>query len=564
MLSVPGGRPQTRRRRDGAGGRRNLPGNGRPDVDRAPETARFSNTDAAPNPGAAGGVSMVVIASVPLACMLALAAPGGVVAPLQVAAPAAEPAAESVVPGRVLVKLAPGAAIAVGADGTPTARRADGRIEAGLSRALVRAGVRAVHPALAVAPRDLARARAAGLDRWTELSITEGADARAAAAALAAAGGLIERAEPIGLGGIASDAPAPDDTLYPQQHALENTGQLVGGVAGEAGSDIRARGAWHLSVGRADTVVAILDSGVDPHEAFADRMVPGWNVPEGNDDTMSQCSQHGTHVAGIVAARGNDGQGTAGVAWDVRIMPVTVLSGCSGTTAALAAGIVWAVDRGATVLNASLQYSVENQVLRDAIAYAMSQGAVLVAAAGNTGANGVAVPARWPEVVAVASIDSMGTPASNSAIGPQLDLAAPGVSILSTIEPGAYGLKTGTSMAAPFVSGTIALMRAAAPSIAPRDMAPIVSATAVDISVPGFDTRTGFGRLDAAAAVREARRRAGLGDLNGDTAVNGDDLGMLLAAWGPCTYACAADLTDDGAVDGDDLGQLLANWGAAN
>jgi subtilisin family serine protease len=293
-------------------------------------------------------------------------------------------------------------------------------------------------------------------------------------------------------------------------------------------------------------------------------MVPGWNVPAGNADTGDQCSQHGTHVAGIVAARGNDGQGTAGVAWNVRVMPVTVLSGCSGTTAALAAGIVWAVDHGATVLNASLQYSVENQVLRDAIAYAMSQGAVLVAAAGNTGANGLAVPARWPEVVAVASIDSMGTPASNSAIGPQLDVAAPGVSILSTIEPGAYGLKTGTSMAAPFVSGTIALMRASAPSIAPRDLAPVVNATAVDISVPGFDVRTGFGRLDAAAAVREARRRAGLGDLNGDLAVDGDDLGRLLSAWGPCSVACTADLTDDGAVDGDDLGRLLSNWGPAN
>ncbi|MFM8732364.1 MAG: S8 family serine peptidase, partial [Phycisphaerales bacterium] len=262
-----------------------------------------------------------MIASVPLACMLALAAPGGVAAPLQAAAPAAVPAAESVVPGRVLVTLAPGASSAVGAAGAPSARRADGRIDAGLSRAMARAGVRGVHAALAVAPRDLARAQAAGLDRWTELSITDGADPRAAAAALAATGGLVERAEPIGLGGIASDAPAPSDPLYPQQHALENTGQLVGGVAGASGSDIRARGAWHLSVGRADTVVAILDSGVDPHEAFADRMVPGWNVPAGNDDTLSQCSQHGTHVAGIVAARGNDGQGTAGVAWNVRIMP---------------------------------------------------------------------------------------------------------------------------------------------------------------------------------------------------------------------------------------------------
>jgi subtilisin family serine protease len=507
---------------------------------------------------------MVMPAFVALACMLALAAPGGVAAPLQGAAPVAAPADADVVRGRVLVKLVPGATIAFGTDGAPTARRGDGRADGRVARALATAGARAVGAALAVAPRDLVRARAAGLDRWVELSIDDGADPRAVAATLAAAGGIVERAEPIGIGGIASDAPAPNDPLYPQQHALENTGQLVGGVAGEAGSDIRARGAWHLSVGRADTIVATLDSGVDPHEAFADRMVPGWNVPAGNADTASQCAQHGTHVAGIVAARGNDAQGVAGVAWNVKLMPVTVLSGCSGTTAWLAAGIIWAVDHGATVLNASLQYSVENQVLRDAIAYAMADGAIVVAAAGNTGTNGVAVPARWPEVVAVGSIDSMGTPASNTAVGPQLDLAAPGVSILSTIEPGAYGLKSGTSMAAPFVSGTFALMRAAAPTIAARDLAPIVIETAVDISTPGFDNRTGHGRLDAAAAVREARRRAGLGDLNGDAAIDGNDLGLLLAAWGPCSIACAADLTDDGTVNGDDLGVMLGNWGPAN
>ncbi|NBP52443.1 MAG: hypothetical protein EBU70_14905, partial [Actinobacteria bacterium] len=98
-----------------------------------------------------------------------------------------------------------------------------------------------------------------------------------------------------------------------------------------------------------------------------------------------------------------------------------------------------------------------------------------------------------------------------------------------------------------------------------RDLAPIVNETAVDISTPGFDTRTGFGRIDAAAAVREARLRAGLGDLNGDAAIDGIDLGLLLATWGPCSsFACAADLTDDGYVDGDDLGVMLGNWGPAN
>jgi len=327
---------------------------------------------------------------------------------------------------------------------------------------------------------------------------------------------------------------------------------------------VHARAAWHLATGSPLTVIAVVDGGVDPHPEFAARMLPGWNVPASTADTGDQCGSHGTHVAGIAAAGGNDGIGIAGMDWNARILPVTVLSGCTGYTSWLADGLVWAADHGATVVNVSLQYSVGTQYLRDAVAYARARGAVVVAAAGNTGAGGVAWPAKWPEVVAVAALDSSDATSVTSAIGPELDVAAPGVAIYSTVANGGYEFKSGTSMAAPLVSGTIALMHAAAPLLAGPQLEAIIAATCTDLGTAGFDNSTGWGRIDAGRAVRTARNRQGLGDVTGDGAIDGIDLGLLLGAWGPCGFGCGADLNDDGTVDGADLAISLGNWGSAN
>ena len=464
----------------------------------------------------------------------------------------------------VMVKLVPGAALRATGRGRFVAMDADGAADAAMLRALAEIGATNATRAARVVASDVARAQAIGLDRWIEVTLPAGSDAKRAVARLAACGS-VELAEVDAIGGVAADAPAPNDPGYPIQWGLENTGQSINGFSGLAGADVHARAAWHMTTGSASTVIAVLDSGVTPHVDFAARMLPGWNVPAGNADTGDQCNSHGTHVTGIAAAAGNDGVGVAGMDWNARILPVVVLTGCSGFATVLGDGLVWAADHDADIMNLSLQYSIGPQYLRDAVAYATGGGAIVVASSGNTGANGVAWPAKWPEVVAVGSTDAMDSPAGTTAVGPEVDVAAPGVNIYASVLQDLADFRSGTSMAAPFAAGTLALMHAAAPNVPGPQLVNLLVQSCVDVSNAGFDNRTGWGRIDAAKAVRLARQAGGLGDLNGDAAIGGADMGLLLSEWGDCGgYGCAADLNEDGVVNGSDLGTLMSNWGGAS
>lgn len=462
-----------------------------------------------------------------------------------------------------MVKLAPGAAVTKDGTGQMTARRPDGTIDIPLTITLRAATpTAAIHP-WAILPRDGARAAQLGIDRWVAIDVPPGTDTPALAARLMLAStGSVQWAEIDAVGCVAADAPAPDDPDFPLQWGMENTGQEVNGSTGTSGSDIRARAAWHLSLADHRTIIAVLDSGVHPHVDLGDRILPGWNIPNDSPITDDGCNNHGTHVAGILAAAGDNGTAVAGVAWNARILPVVVVDPCTGLSSWLADGLYYAVDRGATIVNASLQYNVGTQYLRDAVLYTVGADVPVVAAAGNNGFAGVSWPAKWPEVIAVGSLRSDDSPAPTTGQGPEVDVAAPGVDVLSLVGTTGTGFNSGTSMACPHVTGTVALMRSIAPAVGIPQVRAALIGTCVDVQDPGFDDTSGHGRIDAGAAVRALRAIAGPADLNRDGVVNGADLGLLLSAWGGCGVPCPADLNDDGDVNGADLGLLLSAWGS--
>jgi thermitase len=269
--------------------------------------------------------------------------------------------------------------------------------------------------------------------------------------------------------------------------------------------NIRAPQGWDYSTGSAAVTIAILDSGVDlGHADLASKIVPGYDFVNG-DAIPQDDNGHGTHVAGIAAATGNNNIGVTGVSWGARIMPVKVLNAAGGGLFAnVAAGIIWAADNGAQVINLSLGGSSPSTVLQDAVNYAYGKGVVLVAAAGNTGSNFVLYPAHYPNVIAVGAVDSANNYAGFSNFGPELDLVAPGTSIYSTVI-GGYGYKSGTSMSAPYVSGLAAILCGINSS--PASVTFEMESTALDLGAAGFDDSYGFGLIQLDSALKLALPR---------------------------------------------------------
>jgi subtilisin family serine protease len=213
---------------------------------------------------------------------------------------------------------------------------------------------------------------------------------------------------------------------------------------------------------------------------------------------------HGTHVSGIVAAKGNNGLGVAGVAWDCRLMVVKVLDDLGdGWYSDVAAGLVYATDNGAQIANLSLGGTEDNPLMADAVDYAEAQGTLVVAAAGNIahGHHAVLYPAAYDNALAVAASDANDWRASFSCYGPEVDLAAPGSSVYSTCQGGGYCYKSGTSMAAPHVAGLAALIWSYRPTYTVTQVKETMIDTAHDIEGPGWDEYTGWGRIDAPRAL---------------------------------------------------------------
>ncbi|MGA2503336.1 MAG: S8 family serine peptidase, partial [Anaerolineales bacterium] len=277
---------------------------------------------------------------------------------------------------------------------------------------------------------------------------------------------------------------------------------------------IQAGEAWTVTTGSANVILAIIDSGIDAsHPEFAGRLVPGYDFVEGDSTPQDTCG-HGTHVAGIAAASGNNGMGVAGIDWNAKIMPVRVLNGyCSGSTADVAEGLVWAVERGARVINLSLGTSAASTLLEDASYYAYSHGAAIFAAAGNSDISPISYPAAYPWVMAVGATDTSDQRASFSSKGAALDLMAPGINIFSTTPLESfyyqslfgttkeYGYLTGTSMAAAFASGAGSLLASEPQFNTPDKIYQALTSTALDLDVPGRDNNTGFGLIQLYAAL---------------------------------------------------------------
>lgn len=267
---------------------------------------------------------------------------------------------------------------------------------------------------------------------------------------------------------------------------------------------VRADYAWNITTGSPSVVIAVIDTGIDrSHPEFSGRLTAGYDFVQGDSIPQDEHS-HGTHVAGIAAATGNNAIGVAGVDWRAKIMAVRVLDAHGdGTLANAAAGIIWAADHGADVINLSISGPSfpSPTILEDATYYAYRKGVVLVAAAGNYASNPVTYPARYPWVIAVGMTDSVNSRRVESNYGNDLDLMAPGYNILSTMPGGGYGYKSGTSMSAPFVAGAAALLRTDGKFNSPQKIYEALTQTALDLGAPGKDIYNGYGLLQLDSAL---------------------------------------------------------------
>jgi thermitase len=303
----------------------------------------------------------------------------------------------------------------------------------------------------------------------------------------------------------------PDDPWWPYMWGLANTGQAP--FAGTPGSDIHLLDAWSFSQGAGQTV-AVVDSGVDlGHDDLAGQVAAGGrNFVQGTDpNDLSDTLGHGTHVAGTIAARANNGLGVVGVAPFAKVLPLRVLdSGGQGFDSWVAQAFDYAGDLGLRVVNASLGGERDSQTLAGAIA--AHPNTLYVVPAGNGGADGIGdnndarrvLPCNlpYPNVVCVGATDEDDRRAPFSNYGAaSVDLFAPGVDIVSTFPADRYVFQYGTSMATPHVSGEAALLLAAAPSLSSHELKDLILGT-VDPR-PGLSgLSVSGGRANAGAALR--------------------------------------------------------------
>lgn len=259
--------------------------------------------------------------------------------------------------------------------------------------------------------------------------------------------------------------------------------------------------AWDDTIGETSIVVGVLDMGIDTsHSEFKGRITNPYDVLTGKSTLIGE--SHGTHVAGIIGAA-MDEKGVVGVAPNVSILPVNLFENSEVKVFNLINGIHYAVDKGADIINLSLYTPYYSATIDAAIEYAYSKGVIVVGAVGNDGKAISAYPAANEHVIAVSATNKNDSIATYSNHGNYVDIAAPGTDILSTDINGTYVTMTGTSMATPIVSGVAALILSKNPFLSPDEVENILLKSSKDLGAKGKDNSFGYGRVDAAAALKE-------------------------------------------------------------
>jgi membrane-anchored mycosin MYCP len=263
---------------------------------------------------------------------------------------------------------------------------------------------------------------------------------------------------------------------------------------------------WPLSTGR-DVTVAVLDSGVDAtHPQLRGRVAPGADFLDSTTNGTSDCTGHGTQVAGIIAAQRSTDAGFRGVAPGATIVPVRVNEDeGSGGPAALAKAIDWAVSHSASVINVSLVVYTDQPDLRRAVENALAHNVVVVAAVGNDeSALATPYPAAYAGVIGVGAIDPAGVRWQRSPPTRYVDLVAPGVAVVTTQRASGLTVVDGTSFATAFVSATAALVRSRWPRLTAVEVAQRLAATATPAAGGVDAVGYGNGIVNPSDAVADA------------------------------------------------------------
>jgi len=340
-------------------------------------------------------------------------------------------------------------------------------------------GVAAVQRSHANPHRAVVIARAG---RAADVAATLGTDSRVASVV------------PDAIGSVAdwpADAP-PDDQYY---GSYQGDFPLIGVPA-----------AWQRTIGSHSVIVALLDTGVQrTHPDLAAIPFVAPRNTRTNTTNVSDSYGHGTHVAGTIAAQANNTIGVAGEAPGITMMPVKVLdNNGQGYWSDFLEGVDWARTHGASIVNLSLGgvlTATQAAAFQPTFDAAYDAGVLVVAAAGNNNRNEAFYPASFNHVISVAATTNSDTKASFSNFGPNVDLSAPGLNILSTYPGSTYKLMSGTSMATPHVVGLAALIRSYHPSYTVDEVEEAMELNAVDLGTPGRDDIFGYGRIQADQAV---------------------------------------------------------------